>query len=280
MKRNWGIFALLASFICSGSPGLSAESGWSLNQTATSGAALGGGMTIYISPNGLRSYEPKSGVSLLTHGPNWTVYIFNTKTKRMFSTQLQPWLQSFKQRNLVGRFQGASWKRGNPNGQVAGVRAYEFVMDKAPPVRTSSKSINGKIQQYGAIQAASLWVASDIKTPQQVSDILCNLYGVPDTQRIPLRVTLTQGGKTSTAVNTTTAARMNIPDNIFAVPTGYQMVKQDSDVFIDKESMDTLDEMLNDLDSPSTRRPTQRPGYPQQRPGYPQQRPGYPQQRR
>lgn len=233
------------------------EQGYSITQTAKSGAALNGGMTLYISSQGMRTYEPKSGVSVLTHAPSWTVYIYNDKTKRVFSTQLQPWLDSFKRRNLGGRFEGASWKRGNPNGAVAGVRAYEFVMDKPPVVRTSSKSLNGKMKNYQQILGASLWVASDIATPPEVSRIICQFYGVPDCQRIPLRMTVNEAGKPpQIAVDTSRVAKMNIPDSMFAVPRGYQPVKQDSDVFIDKESMDTLDEMLNDLDAPAPKRGT------------------------
>jgi hypothetical protein len=244
------------------------EQGYSITQTAKSGAALGGGMTLYISPQGMRTYEAKSGVSVLTHAPSWIVYIFNDKTKRVYSTNLQPWLDSFKRRNIGGRFEGASWKRGNPNGAVAGVRAYEFVMDKPPMLKTTSRALNGKAKNYQQIQSASLWVASDIATPPEVSKLICQFYGVPDCQRIPLRMTVNEAGKPpQVAVDTSRVAKMNIPDNMFAVPRGYQPVKQDSDVFIDKESMDTLDEMLNDLDSPSPKRggAPQRPGYPQRR---------------
>lgn len=242
------------------------EQGYAITQTAKSGAALGGGMTLYISPQGMRTYEAKSGVSVLTHAPGWTVYIFNDKTKRVYSTAMQPWLDSFKRRNLGGRFEGASWRRGNANGAVAGVRAYEFVMDKPPQIKTTSKSLNGKMKAYGQIQGASLWVASDIATPPEVSKIICQFYGVPDCQRIPLRMTVNESGKPpQVAVDTSRVAKMDIPNNMFSVPNGYQAVKQDSDVFIDKESMDTLDEMLNDLDSPSTKRPGARPGTPQRR---------------
>ncbi len=233
-----------------------AEPGWALNQAARGGAALSGSMTVYVTANGLRTYEPKNGVSLMTHGPNWNVYIYNSKTKRMFSSQLQPWLSSFKTRNLVGRFEGAHWRRGN-QGVVARVRAYEFVMDKPPPIKTNSKALNGKIRPVGQMQTASLWLASDIATPPQVSDILCKIYGIPDSQRIPLRLTAVEDNRQNTLVDTMSCVQQNIPDSVFAVPGGMTMVKQDSDVFIDQESMDTLDEMLQDLDSPS---PKRRPG--------------------
>ena len=247
--------ALIGLFLfCTGAA--QAENGWTLTQYARGGAALSGQMTLYITPNGMRTYDPKNGVSLMTHGPSWQVYIYNSKTKRMFQSALNPWLQSFKSRGLAGRFQGASWRRGNTNGVVAGVRAYEFVMDKPPAVRTNNKTINGKVKQVAQMQSANLWVASDIATPTQVSNILSSLYGIPDSQRVPLRVqVLEQGARApSSLVDTLRVQQGNIPDATFAVPTGMTSVRQDADVFIDQESMDTLDEMLQDLDSPSPKR--------------------------
>lgn len=244
-----GIFGLMVSTFAV--LPVMAEPGYMVVQSAKGGASLSGQMTLYVSNNGMRTLDPKNGVSLMTRGPNWTVYIFNTKTKRVFQSPLQPWLASFKNRGLSGRFDGASWRRGNPNGVVANQRAYEFVMDKPPPIRTNSKSLNGKIKKYGAIQGASLWVASDIATPPQVSNIISQLYGIPDSQRIPLRMQARENGQTNTMMDTIQVKRMEIPASIFTVPPGLQSVKQDSDVFIDQESMDTLDEMLQDLDSPS-----------------------------
>lgn len=256
--------ALIGLFLLCSGPA-KAENGWTLTQVARGGAALSGMMTLYITPSGMRTVDPKNGVCLMTHAPSWTVYIYNTRTKRMFSSQLAPWLSSFKQRGLAGRFQGATWRRGNTNGVVAGVRAYEFVMDKPPPIRTANKTISGKVKAVAQMQSANLWVASDIATPREVSNILSSLYGIPDSQRVPLRVqVLEQGARApSSLVDTMRVQQGNVPDSTFAVPSGYVSVKQDADVFIDQESMDTLDEMLQDLDSPSPRR--RPPGQPVRR---------------
>jgi hypothetical protein len=278
-----GIVGLISVAVCA-SPAFSTEDGWKLFQSAKGGAALSGSMTLYITSGGMRTYEPKNGISLMTHGPNWNIYIYNEKTRRMFVSQLQPWLESFKKRGLAGRFQGATWKRGGQTATIAGARAYQFMMDKAPVVQTTSKALNGKMKSYSALRSASLWVASDIQTPPQVSNILSQIYGVPDCQRIPLRVVVDETAKgQSTAVDTLTASHITVADSTFAVPTGYQITKTDSDVFIDKESADTLDEMLNDLDSPGPAKSRPAPAYQrqpayQQRPGQPvyQQRPGQP----
>jgi hypothetical protein len=196
---------------------------------------------------------------MFTKGPNWTIAIFNDKTRRIFQSPLQQWLVSFKQRGMSGRFDGATWRRGR-EGNIAGVRAYEFVMDHPPPIKTA-KQLSGKMAKFAGLSSATMWVAADIATPPQVSDLLSKLYGVPDCQRIPLRVTMTEIGKPpKVAVDTVRVGQVNVPDTVFTPPRGYQPVRQDSEIFIDKESMDTLDEMMKDLDDPTpTRRPPARP---------------------
>ena len=172
---------------------------------------------------------------------------------------------------MVGRFEGATWKRGTDNFAIAGVRAYQFMMDKPPVTKTSSKALNGRVKNFKSLQGASLWVASDIQTPPEVSNLLSQIYGVPDCQRIPLRVVVNEVGVgKSTAVDTLKISHLSVPDSAFAVPNGYQIAKTDTEVFIDKESADTIDEMLQDLDKPSTPRGHATQSY--QRPGQATQR--------
>jgi hypothetical protein len=188
----------------------------------------------------------------MTHGPDWTIYIFNDKTKRVYTSSLQDWLASCKKREIAGRFEGATWKRGNKNIALAGVRAYEFLMDKPPPARTSSASLSGTTKSYNPLQQASFWVASDIRTPPQISTILSRLYGVPDCQRVPLRLVIKEIGKDqSTAVDTLKISHVAVPATVFTVPRDYEPAQTDTAVFIDKQTEDALKEMLQDMDNPS-----------------------------
>lgn len=259
MKSRFGALTTLSALLglsYFSIPATFAETGWAVTQMSKE-ASLSGSLTLYVTPTGMRSMDPKSGLNMYTKGPNWTMNIFNDKTRRIFSSPLQQWLVSFKQRGMSGRFDGATWRRGR-EGNIAGVRAYEFVMDHPPPIKASAKQLNGKMANFAGLSSATMWVAADIVTPPQVSDLLSKMYGVPDCQRIPLRVTMTEKGKApKIAVDTVRVAQVNVPETVFASPRGYQPVKQDSEIFIDKESMDTLDEMMKDLDSPTpSRRPT------------------------
>ena len=258
MKSRFGALAGLSMLLGLGyfsTTAALAEAGWAVTQMSKE-ASLSGSLTLYISPNGMRSMDQKSGLNMFTRGPAWQMNIFNDKTRRIFQSPLQQWLVSFKARGVSGRFDGATWRRGR-EGNVAGMRAYEFVMDHPPPIKANAKQLNGKAAKFAGLSSATMWVAADIVTPPQVSDLLSKLYGVPDCQRIPLRVTITEIGKPpKVAVDTIKIARVDVPESVFTAPRGYQPVRQDSEIFIDKESMDTLDEMMKDLDAPSTpRRP-------------------------
>lgn len=240
-------------------PADAAEAGWAVTQMSKE-ASLSGSLTLYVTPTGMRSMDPKSGLNMFTKGPNWTIAIFNDKTRRIFQSPLNAWLTSFKARGLSGRFDGATWRRGRES-TIAGMRAYEFVMDHPPPIRTNAKQLNGKMKSFGGLASASLWVAADIQVPPQVSDLISKLYGVPDVQRIPLKLIMVEKGKgPHVAVDTIRVGRVNVPETVFATPRGYQPVRTDQEVLIDQESMDTLDEMLKDIDTPAPARRRPVPG--------------------
>lgn len=221
------------------------EVGWSIRQTAK-GSPMGNGATILITPTGMRTSDAKSGVSMFTKGPAWNVVLFNTQTRNIYQTSLAQWIQSIQKRKAGGRFEGANWKRGGTT-TIAGVRAYEFALDRPVAGRTV-RGPDGKPKAIPSISAARLFVAQDIVTPPQVSDLVSKIYGVPDCQRIPLRMEVTEAGKRPVmAVDTVSISRVNVPDAMFQVPGGLTPVKSDMEVFIDRKSMDALDDMLKDL---------------------------------
>lgn len=245
---NWRVLpALMATMLSIGAANAAPEVGWSITQTAK-GSPMGTGATIIITPTGFLTTNAKSGVSMFTRGPAWNVVLFNTQTRSIYTTSLQNWIASIQKRKAAsgGRFDGASWKRGGTSN-VAGVRAYEFAIDRPIAGRTV-RGTDGKVHQVPPIQAASLFVAQDIVTPPQVSDLVSKIYGVPDCQRIPLRMVVTEAGKRPIlAVDTVRVARVNVPDAMFAIPGGLKPVKSDMEVFIDRRSMDAIDDILKDL---------------------------------
>lgn len=247
---NWRFVLLLSAITLlatSSSAYAAPEVGWSIRQTAK-GSPMGTGATITITPTGMRTSDPKSGVSMFTKGPSWNVFLFNTQTGNIYQTTLPQWIQSIQKRKAAngGRFEGANWKRGGTT-QIAGVRAYEFAIDRPVAGRTL-RGPDGKPKVIPSIAAAKLFVAQDIVTPPQVSDLVSKIYGVPDCQRIPLRMEVTEAGKRPVlAVDTISIARVNVPDAMFQIPPGLKPVKSDMEVFIDRKSMDQLDDMLKDL---------------------------------
>lgn len=249
--KNWRscLGAVLALTAFSSILPARAENGWVLSQMSQS-SPMAGGQTIYITPSGMRSLDSKTGLSMFTKGPAWNVVLFNKQTRKFYQTPLQSWLQSFQRRNLGGKFEGASWRRGR-QGSVCNVRAYEFVMDHPPAMKAPARTVHGHTRTMPTIKAASLWVATDIVTPPQVSAIISKIYGIPDCQRIPLRLVITDGsGRNQVAMDTMKVAKTPVPDSVFDIPAGYAQVKSDMEVLLDKESMDGFDDIMKDLDAP------------------------------
>lgn len=258
-RSKVNFIVLIASF-CFPLEALAAnESGWTLTQVASGSIGLGGGgQTLCITPNGMRSTDPKNGISMFTRGPSWNVVLLNSQTRKYFQTPLKSWLESFRRRNIAGKFDGVGWRKGS-FGTVCGTRAYEYLMDHPPSVRTNAGPKRGQMGRSQGIKSANLWVATDIVTPPQASAILSQMYGLPDCQRIPLRVTVTDlSGRTKTVVDTVKVQRVTVPESQFTVPSGYSPVKSDMEILMDKESMDSFNDIMKDLDAAPT--PSQRPG--------------------
>ena len=246
-KWRFGLLAALTFLPLFGQADAAQEVGWSITQTAK-GSPMGSGATMIITPTGMRTSDAKSGVSLFTRGPAWNVVLFNAQNRSIYQTSLANWLRSIQTRRAGGRFEGATWKRGGTT-QISGARAYEFLIDRPPsgggrPV----KGPDGKMRVLPAISAAKLYVAQDIATPPEISNLISKIYGVPDCQRIPLRMEVTEVGKRPIlAVDTVRIARVNVPDSMFAIPVGFKPVKSDMEVFIDSQSMNAIDDLLKDL---------------------------------
>lgn len=236
---------ILAGFI--GLQPVHAEVGWELFQTSRFVGK--GGQYMWVTPSGLKTTESTTGLNVVMRAPSWEVIMYNDQTKKFHKTNMQQWVSTMKQRKGVPSLEGATWKRGR-QGVVAGQPAFEFIVDKFPQFR-QPVSVKGKTIKKvpNKLATASFWVAGNIAVPTQVSQMIAKFYGVPDSQRVPLRLVTTDIGKTKPEVqmDTIRVRQFNVPDSLFSVPRGYTQTRSEAEVFLDQESADTLNDLLKDL---------------------------------
>ncbi|HEY9785025.1 MAG TPA: hypothetical protein V6D17_06445 [Candidatus Obscuribacterales bacterium] len=218
------------------------EAGWVLTQKSLTF----GDQYLYISPSGFKCVNPRAGVAFVTRAPNWDVVMFNDRTRVCFNTTFEAWKRQLSGRMSSERsrqMSGSSWVRGG-SGNIAGLRATQYVM----------QGVNAGLQRAaakrggGTISGADYWVADQIQVPPRLAEMLANIYGLPTTVSIPLRLTCsTKEGGAKLVLDTYRSQTCPIPISYYNAPSGYKPVQSDVEVMADEETKQMIDDMSRDL---------------------------------
>lgn len=238
---------LIATFAAAG-PAFADEPGWVLTQRSEQM----GDQYIYVSANGFKWVNPKSGANVVTTGPSWTVTMYNEKSKMYYETTFDKW----KSQIASTGGQRAAEMRSNPwvqtgSGVVAGVKATKYSM-KGGSVANMQRSKDGRLRKtLATVQGAECWVSDEIPVPAPVASMLSQAYGMPQTKYFPLRVTYINSGRPGTALDTLNSKSCSMPVGYYAKPQGYILAKSQAEVLMDDETKQILRDMASELeDSP------------------------------
>lgn len=248
-KRNaFGSLVGLIAVLAAAAPAFADEPGWVLTQRSEQM----GDQYIYVSANGFKWVNPKSGANVVTTGPSWTVTMYNEKSKMYYETTFDKW----KAQIASTGGQRAAEMRSNPwvqsgSGVVAGVKATKYSM-KRGSVASMAPTKDGHLKKTMAtVQGAECWVSDEIPVPAPVASMLSQAYGMPQTKYFPLRVTYVNGNRPGTALDTLNSKSCNIPIGYYARPQGYLLARSQAEVLMDDETKQILRDMASELeDSP------------------------------
>lgn len=209
-----------------------------------------GDQYIYVCKSGFKWVSPKAGANIVTSAPQWTVTMFNDKTKQYFVTTFAKWKSQMVQAGgrRAKQMQAARWKKSG-SGTISGLKATKYVMAGNP------KGGSGKLS---GVKRASCWVSDDIEVPGPIADMLSQAYGMPRTKYYPLRVTyLTNRGQVKTALDTYRSSVCTIPPAYFGSPSGYQLASSQAEILMDDDTRQLLKDMAGELDGAPSK-PTQK----------------------
>lgn len=235
-----------ALFISSFVPAPANETGWVLTQKSQTF----GDQYLYVSPSGFKCVNPKAGIAFVTRAPNWDVVMFNDRTRVYFATTFDQWKRQIASRFNNERKQAmanCNWARGQA-GNIAGLRATQFVMHGTN--KGLQRIANKRSQHLSQVNSADYWVSEDIKVPPRLAELLADIYGLPPSTSVPLRLTYTvEGGGGRRVLDTYRCQSCPIPVTYYNSPTGYAAVKSEVEVMADEETKQMIDDMARDLDS-------------------------------
>ena len=228
---------LTAVFLTLAAPALAERGGTVVQKGAAT--TMGGG-NVLLGSNGLKAWGGKGRIVMLMSGPNWTMSIVNNRDRLIYQTTMAKWFESMEKTRKPSFLQGATWKRG-ASAKIAGLRAYEFVMDR-PPAQQVTKTIRGRT--LPPVTAASLWVAQDVPTSPSVSKVFARMYGIPDCQRLPLRLSTVSNGQSTVRLDTLSATATAVTAESFQPPQGYKKAKSYIEAFTGLDDDADIEDLL------------------------------------
>ncbi len=240
------LFWLVIACTCQAALAASADNqGWVLTQKSQ----RMGDQYVYISQQGLKLVNPKLGFAMVSQAPNWDICFFNNQTHKYYETTADRWQRAVIARNGVSQFMGRSWLRAG-QGSIAGLGSVAYRMNGAWVKRDA----DGRLAPSG-VTGATYYVASGIRLPPKLINLLAIAYGLPVSNSLPLRLTYTESGSEQTILDTYRVARAALPIAYFARPAGFTRAPSDVDVMMSQEQSKMVQQMAQDLGSSPDSRP-------------------------
>jgi len=249
MRFRYALFLAMAAIALAAGGASAQERGWALTQRSE---ALGD-QYIYVSPNGFKWQNPKSGANIVSTGPSWGVTMFNDKSRSMYQTTFREWQAQVQARTggSAAQMQNSAWTKAG-SGNIAGLRATKYVM------QGGSQPLQAGKRTLASVQSATCWIADEIEIPPALAEMLAAAYGMPKTKYFPLRVTYSSNnGANKVALDTYHSKTCPIPGGFYGYPGGYAVASSQAEVLLDDETRQILEDMAGEVsgrpDSSSTR---------------------------
>ncbi len=224
-QRPFFLLTLLLSALAPAAAQAATAQGWLLNQYTP----YSGQHQLFFSSDGLRIATRKMGITVVSKAPDWTITMFNDRSKTFYQTSYQDWTRRHK-RPGHSKFGNKPPRKGTTSN-IAGLSATQY--------------IQGTQGQPGSIV---YWLSNDITVPKQLSSIITSQFNLPSVTGMPLRVDqVDDHGRPVTALNTESAHTQHLTAANFRYPSAYKRVQDDMEVLVPNESSQSTQDLLNEL---------------------------------
>ncbi|HEY9788222.1 MAG TPA: hypothetical protein V6D17_22730 [Candidatus Obscuribacterales bacterium] len=215
-----------------------AIAGWSLNQKS----AYAGDNKIHFTATAIKIEHPQRNIIVLSSAPDWTIHIFNTMTKRSFSTKIDKWYGLYGKGMMItsdSYLSDVPVKLKEVAGPpVAGLatKAYAY----ASPKKRGLKNQILKLEYY---------IAKDVMVPEKISYIINRLYNAPRIDGLPLKMTCDDISGTTLELQTTSCKKNTFDSTFFELPKGFAAMKDDQSVLMSSGSIRNMRLMVETFDA-------------------------------
>lgn len=237
--------------------GAESHTGWSLLQFSR----LSGKHNVELDSNHVKMENQKTGLVSLLTGPPWKAYFYNKHHQVIFGTDLAHLHDTFEdgftgdaELDLIQ--ETPLQKANNTQLNIAGLRSQHFFMRNPKALiarRARPKTYREQFSGLPSIEPVPMasidyWVALDIHVPMQVTRFICEIYKMPRTTLVPLRLKAQDAiARQTIELDTFRCVEGKISPSEFAIPKGFRQAKSFREVMFDEDVQSQTIEMMQGM---------------------------------
>jgi len=212
------------------------EPGWLIEQTSISR----GKVRICLAPNAIKIEDLTGGNTLVSNAPDWTVRIYNDRSKRLFVAKGQQYTSGSNPYIAVGLgisfyklpllFQGHASLGGKP------VSLY------VTPKLAGTMNDPRRFDAASGILRASYYVSDEIHVSKPASKILVDYYGLPNKNGVPIELHYDNVSRQHVKWLSTNSFKSTILKTAeFNYPRNYRLARREIDLLSSEGAMPLQD---------------------------------------
>lgn len=217
-----------------------------------------GALELILAPDAVRISESVNGTVILSKGPEWRVYVYNTRKKLYYDMSLDVWKKHGLRATWVMMANTSEWpvvKVGSE--KFLGRETDVYLMPADPNARAKLRMHKPIDFTYG--KAGEYWIDKKPADRERTTVIL-QLYKMPEVPSTPLKlkvytsghsryfgVSNATGGKDQVLLQTLSIKNATVPASTFELPAGYKRAKDDSEVTVSRSNSDSLDSIVKEM---------------------------------
>lgn len=208
-----------------------------------------GDLYLYLCQDAIKVFIPKRNYGMISRAPNWQIVLFNTSTKKYFITNMEKFKGNFAGKLVAFKGDADTSKNwiARKSSVICGLAAREYCLEN---INTKSNITNyrGVRRNVANLKDINYWVCEKINISDKISQMLTKFYGLPDIKFLPLKLDYVSTNNETTNVLTTYRINKYLaPLNYFNIPNGFLAVASESEVLLDNESQQMINDLAKDL---------------------------------
>ncbi len=195
-------------------------------------------IVLYLGKNTLKITSPP-GYVVLSNGPKWDAYIFNSASKECLFLPYAKW-KKYGIGKLFADFPPlAQYEKVHGNEKIIGLAANHFSLKgirHGALWRDRDKSMDCVYHYFGT---------DAIPTNESQREVFCAWLGVPLSKDLPLIWASSYGGENKFFISAKSATKLPYAASLFAKPLNYKTVLNTTKFYLSDQNVSTIESLVD-----------------------------------